>query len=153
MERGLMWLPLLGVFIWLARLGSREYRQIQVYQDWAQGFDRHKYDIYAVLGWRDRQLTWGKATPAGVEVAGSFSLDAVVGIELCKNGQAIPVAADSARLKGGGDRRTLHGWGFGLSLAIVTREGRSGKSPRRLRFTAIFDLSWYDDERLKSYCI
>jgi hypothetical protein len=99
MERGLMWLPLLGVFIWLARLGSREYRQIQVYQDWAQGFDRHKYDIYAVLGWRDRQLTWGKATPAGVEVAGSFSLDAVVGIELCKNGQAIPVAADSARLK------------------------------------------------------
>lgn len=94
-----MWLPLLGVFIWLARLGSREYRQIQAYQDWARGFDRHKYDIYAVLGWQDRQITWGKATPAGVEVEGSFSLDAVVSIELRGNGTTISAAALPAKLK------------------------------------------------------
>jgi hypothetical protein len=62
MERGLLWLPLLGMFIWLAWAGWREYRKVEAYQTWAQDFERHKYDIYAVLGQKGDRLTWGKPT-------------------------------------------------------------------------------------------
>jgi hypothetical protein len=62
MERGLMWLPLLALFIGLAWAGWREFRKVEAYQTWAQDFDRHKYDIYAVLGQKGDQLVWGKPT-------------------------------------------------------------------------------------------
>ncbi len=62
MERGLLWLPLLAVFFWLAWSGWNEYQKIESYKRWAEQFERHKYDIYAVLGQKDDRLTWGKPT-------------------------------------------------------------------------------------------
>ena len=62
MERGLLWLPLLAVFFWLAWSGWNEYQKIESYKRWAEQFERHKYDIYAVLGQKDDLLTWGKPT-------------------------------------------------------------------------------------------
>ncbi|GBO55540.1 hypothetical protein APA_3691 [Pseudanabaena sp. lw0831] len=62
MERGLLWLPLLLVFFWLAWSGWNEYQKIESYKRWAEQFERHKYDIYAVLGQKDDRLTWGKPT-------------------------------------------------------------------------------------------
>ncbi len=62
MERGLIWLPLLAIFIWLAWAGWNEYQKVEAYQRWAINFERHKYDIYAVLGQKGQQLTWGKPT-------------------------------------------------------------------------------------------
>jgi hypothetical protein len=62
MERGLMWLPLLALFGWLAWAGWREFQKVEAYEAWAQDFDRHKYDIYAVLGQKDDRLVWGKPT-------------------------------------------------------------------------------------------
>jgi len=62
MERGLLWLPLLSIFIWLAWAGRHEYLKVEAYKLWAQGFERHKYDIYAVLGQQGDRLTWGTPT-------------------------------------------------------------------------------------------
>jgi hypothetical protein len=62
MERGLLWLPLLVVFFGLAWSGWNEYQKIESYKRWAEQFERHKYDIYAVLGQKGDRLTWGKPT-------------------------------------------------------------------------------------------
>lgn len=62
MSRGLMWLPLLAIFSWLAWAGRREFLQVEAYKHWAKGFERHKYDIYAVLGQQGDRLTWGIPT-------------------------------------------------------------------------------------------
>jgi len=62
MERGLLWLPLLVIFFWLAWSGWNEYQKIESYKRWAEQFERHKYDIYAVLGQKGDRLTWGKPT-------------------------------------------------------------------------------------------
>ena len=82
MERGLMWLPLLGAFIWLARAGANEYQKLEAYKRWAVGFDRCKYDIYAVLGLKDRQISWGNPTKTEPKDLQIFSLDRVNQIQL-----------------------------------------------------------------------
>jgi hypothetical protein len=89
MERGLMWLPLLGMFIWLARAGYNEYHKIEAYKLWAVGFDRCKYDIYAVMGLKDRELSWGKPTKNEPKDLQTFSLDRVKQIELVVDNQSI----------------------------------------------------------------
>jgi hypothetical protein len=66
MERGLLWLPLLVLFIGLAWAGWAEYQKIEVYQVWAADFDQAKYDLYAVMGYRNGQITHGKATRKGI---------------------------------------------------------------------------------------
>lgn len=65
MERGLLWLPLLGVFIWLTWAGWNEYRKLETYKVWATNFERAKYDIYAVLGQQGDRLVWGRPTRQG----------------------------------------------------------------------------------------
>lgn len=66
MIRGLLWLPLLAVFIGLTWAGWNEYRKVEVYKQWAAQFERAKFDIYAVLGQQGDQLTWGRPTRKGV---------------------------------------------------------------------------------------
>ena len=82
MERGLIWLPLLAAFIWLARAGWVEYQKIEAYRQWAAQFDRAKYDIYAVLGQKGRDLTWGKPTRKEPVDLQTFSLNNVKNINL-----------------------------------------------------------------------
>lgn len=84
-----MWLPLLGAFIWLARAGANEYQKIEAYKRWAIGFDRCKYDIYAVMGLKDREITWGKPTKTEPQNLQTFSLDRVEQIQLVVDNQAI----------------------------------------------------------------
>jgi hypothetical protein len=74
MERGLLWLPLLIAFFWLAWQGSKEYQKIEAYRTWAEQFDKAKYDIYAVLGQKGNSITWGKPTPKGPIKLSTFSL-------------------------------------------------------------------------------
>ncbi|AFZ23602.1 hypothetical protein Cylst_1311 [Cylindrospermum stagnale PCC 7417] len=74
MERGLLWLPLLVVFFWLAWQGSKEYQKVEAYRIWAEQFERAKYDIYAVLGQKGNNITWGKPTPKGPIHLATFSL-------------------------------------------------------------------------------
>lgn len=74
MERGLLWLPLLVMFFWLAWQGSKEYQKVEAYRTWAEQFERAKYDIYSVLGQKGNNLTWGKPTPKGPIKLETFSL-------------------------------------------------------------------------------
>ncbi|NJL44790.1 MAG: hypothetical protein HC922_01675 [Leptolyngbyaceae cyanobacterium SM2_3_12] len=90
MERGLLWLPLLGVFIWLAWAGRREYQKVQAYEAWAAGFERSKYDIRAVLGQVADQLTWGRPTRQGPVDLATFSLAEVEDLTLEVDGQVLP---------------------------------------------------------------
>ena len=68
MERGLLWLPLLVAFFGLAWSGWNEYQKIEFYKQWAEKFERHKYDIYAVLGQQGDRLTWGQPTRKGLKI-------------------------------------------------------------------------------------
>lgn len=77
MVRGLMWLPLLAVFIGLAWAGWNEYRKLEAYKVWAQSFERAKYDIYAALGQKGDVLTWGVPTRQGILKASSLNLTEV----------------------------------------------------------------------------
>ncbi|MDC0832621.1 hypothetical protein CKA32_005566 [Geitlerinema sp. FC II] len=89
MERGLIWLPLLALFFGLAWAGWNEFQKVEAYRSWAEGFDRAKYDILAVLGQKDHQITWGKATRRGMVDLQTFSLQDVKEIRLLVNGEAI----------------------------------------------------------------
>ncbi len=82
MERGLLWLPLLVGFIGLAWAGWHEWRKVEAYQRWAEGFDQSKYDIYAVLGQKEDRITWGKPTRQGVINPESISLRDLTAIRL-----------------------------------------------------------------------
>ncbi|OUL24461.1 hypothetical protein [Nostoc sp. 106C] len=82
MEHGLLWLPLLVMFFWLAWQGSKEYQKVEAYRAWAEQFERAKYDIYAVLGQKGNNITWGKPTPKGPIKLETFSLFEVQKINL-----------------------------------------------------------------------
>jgi hypothetical protein len=91
MERGLLWLPLLFAFFWLAWQGSQEFKKVEAYRVWAEQFDKAKYDIYAVLGLKENNITWGKPTPKGMVQLETFSLDDVVNIQLVVNEQPVDI--------------------------------------------------------------
>lgn len=97
MERGLLWLPLLAAFIWLAWAGWNEYQKLEVYRQWASQFQRAKYDLYSVLGEKDGELTWGKATRKGMVDLNRFSLKDVQAIRLLVNDQAVDLQAPPER--------------------------------------------------------
>jgi hypothetical protein len=100
MERGLLWLPLLVVFIWLAWSGWNEYQKLEAYKVWAEDFDNAKFDIYAVLGKKERQLTWGKPTRRGMIGLKSFSLDEVNQIKLLVSDRIVDTNAENLPSKG-----------------------------------------------------
>ncbi|MDH6060168.1 hypothetical protein NWP17_06915 [Chrysosporum bergii ANA360D] len=89
MERGLLWLPLLAAFFWLAWQGSREYQKLEGYRVWAQQFDKSKYDIYAVLGLKDNKITWGKPSPKGLVELETFSVLDVKEIRLLVDNKVV----------------------------------------------------------------
>jgi hypothetical protein len=91
MERGLLWLPLLVAFFWLAWQGSQEYQKLEAYRLWAEQFERAKYDIYAVLGQKGNDITWGKPTTKGPINLETFSLLDVQEIRFLVNGNAVDI--------------------------------------------------------------
>ncbi|MBD2201266.1 hypothetical protein H6G33_01440 [Calothrix sp. FACHB-1219] len=91
MERGLLWLPLLFMFFWLAWQGSKEYQKVEAYRAWAEQFERAKYDIYAVLGQKGQDITWGKPTPKGPIKLETFSLVDVQKIQLLVDDKIVEI--------------------------------------------------------------
>jgi hypothetical protein len=98
MERGLLWLPLLVAFFWLAWQGSQEFKKLQAYQIWAKQFERAKYDIYAVLAQKGDDITWGKPTTKGPIELETFSLLDVQEIRFLINGNVVDI--ENPPLKG-----------------------------------------------------
>jgi len=107
MERGLLWLPLLGLFCWLAWAGWNEYRKLEAYKLWAADFERAKYDIYAALGQVDDRLVWGRPTRQGPIQVQEISLRNVVAIAVYDGDAAPPPEADLPRGCTAGIRLTL----------------------------------------------
>jgi hypothetical protein len=89
MERGLMWLPLLAIFIWLAWAGWNEYQKVEAYRAWAAQFAKAKYDIYAVLAQEGDNLTWGKPTRSGPVNLQTVSLKNIQSVRLLVNGAVV----------------------------------------------------------------
>ncbi len=89
MERGLIWLPLLVLFIWLAWSGKNEYEKLESYKIWAEKFEKSKYDIYAVLGKKGDLITWGKPTAKGIVNQSTFSLKDIKNLDLVINNQLV----------------------------------------------------------------
>ncbi|PSB28027.1 hypothetical protein [Stenomitos frigidus] len=98
MSRGLFWLPLLAIFVWLTWAGWNEYQKLEAYKTWAAQFERAKYDIYAVLGQKGRELTWGLPTRKGPVSLETVSLNDVQSIRLLVNEQ--PAALEAAPNQG-----------------------------------------------------
>lgn len=99
MTRGLLWLPLLAVFIGLAWAGWNEYQKLEVYRGWAEQFDRAKFDIYSVLGQKGDSLTWGKPTRKGILNVQTFSRQQVESIRLMANSQAADLENPPAKAR------------------------------------------------------
>ena len=91
MERGLLWLPLLILFIWLVWSGNREYLKVKFYQSWSEQFEQAKYDIYSVLGKKGDLLTWGKPTPKGIIDQSTFSVQQIKKINLIVKDKVIKI--------------------------------------------------------------
>lgn len=100
MERGLLWLPLLVAFIWLAWSGWNEYQKLEAYKVWAESFDNAKFDIYAVLGIEQSRVTWGKPTRKGMIELQSFSLNDVEKIDLLVGDLAVDADLENLPNKG-----------------------------------------------------
>ncbi|MGL5805216.1 MAG: hypothetical protein ACRC2R_23500 [Xenococcaceae cyanobacterium] len=92
MERGLIWLPLLVLFFWLAWSGWNEYQKVESYRIWSEQFDKAKYDIYAVLGKKETEITWGKPTRKGLINLQTFSLKDVESIRLLVGDRPVDLA-------------------------------------------------------------
>ncbi len=97
MERGLLWLPLLGLFIGLAWAGWNEYRKIEAYRIWGKAFQPVKYDIYAMAGQRDQTLTWGRPTRQGPTDIQTVDLAQVQAVELYGGDRPLPKTATLPR--------------------------------------------------------
>ena len=100
MERGLLWLPLLLVFIWLSWSGWNEYHKLEAYKVWAEDFDNAKFDIYAVLGIKQGRVTWGKPTRKGMVELQSFDLNDVEQIDLLVGDRAVESDLENLPNKG-----------------------------------------------------
>jgi len=92
MERGLLWLPLLAVFVGLTWAGWNEYQKLQAYERWAVQFERSKYDVRAVLGQRGMELTWGQPTRRGPVALAHLPLTAVTALVLEADGDIVDPA-------------------------------------------------------------
>lgn len=100
MERGLLWLPLLALFIGLAWAGWNEYQKVEAYKTWAAQFERAKYDIYAVLGQQGDRLTWGLPSRQGPIKLDSVVRSQIETLTLVVNGQPVDPGQASAPDKG-----------------------------------------------------
>ncbi len=92
MLHGLMWFPLLAIFIGLTWAGWNEYRKVEAYRVWAETYDRAKYDVRAILGQRDHALIWGPPTRQGLVSQQSVSLKEVESFQVRVGGQLVDAA-------------------------------------------------------------
>ncbi|MGK7938872.1 MAG: hypothetical protein AB4062_01670 [Crocosphaera sp.] len=99
MVRGLFWLSLLMVFFALACSGWNEYQKLEAYRLWAEDFDQAKYDIYAIIGVKGKEITWGKPSRSLRDNFPKFLLNDVDKIELWVNDKAVDLESLPSRGK------------------------------------------------------
>ena len=113
MTQGLLWLPLLVVFVLLTGLGWLERRRQRLFREWAEGAELSKLDGCGAARLIDGELSWSTFTAGRFEPSGSFPIKQLELVELLslRSGEA-PLTAESQgacrlRLVGGGMTRDL----------------------------------------------
>lgn len=81
MREGLLWLPLLVIFVVLTALGWLERRRQSLFRLWAQGAELAKLDAAVAMRLQDGRISWGPVGPKGVELAGDIAVNQ---LELCE---------------------------------------------------------------------
>lgn len=92
MERGLIWLPLLALFIGLAWAGWNDYQKVEAYRLWAKSWQKSKYDIYAMLGYDGKILMWGTPTRQGPANLQTVPLEKIIGIEVLVDEKSVDLS-------------------------------------------------------------
>lgn len=113
MSHGLLWLPLLLVFVLLTGLGWLERRRQQLFRGWAQGAELAKLDACGAARLRDGLVSWSRFEAGRFQDEGEFVVKSLEMVELLslRSGEA-PLTDESQgacrlRLVGGGQQKDL----------------------------------------------
>jgi hypothetical protein len=113
MSHGLLWLPLLLVFVLLTGLGWLERRRQRLFREWAEGAELAKLDACGAACLRDGLLRWSRFAAGRFEPEGEFVIKTLELVELLSlhSGEA-PLTEESEgacrlRLVGGGQQKDL----------------------------------------------
>jgi hypothetical protein len=113
MGQGLLWLPLLLVFVLLTGLGWLERRRQRLFRDWAAGAELAKLDAAGAARLVDGVLSWATFEAGSFRELGSFEIKQLELTELLslRSGEA-PLTEESQgacrlRLVGGGQQKDL----------------------------------------------
>ncbi|MBM5798745.1 MAG: hypothetical protein FJ050_00755 [Cyanobacteria bacterium M_surface_7_m2_040] len=113
MNHGLLWLPLLLVFVLLTALGWLERRRQRLFREWAEGAELAKLDATGAARLVDGVLTWSAFEAGKLKVIDSFVIKQLELVELLslRSGEA-PLTEESQgacrlRLVGGGEHKDI----------------------------------------------
>ena len=113
MTHGLLWLPLLLVFVLLTALGWLERRRQRLFREWAEGSELAKLDSCGAARLVDGVLTWCTFEAGKLQEEGCFVIKHLELVELLslRSGEA-PLTEESQgacrlRLVGGGEQKDL----------------------------------------------
>ena len=113
MTHGLLWLPLLLVFVLLTALGWLERRRQHLFRAWAEGAELAKLDATGAARLVDGVLTWSSFEAGQLKVIDSFVIKQLEMVELLSlhSGEA-PLTDESQgacrlRLVGAGQHKDL----------------------------------------------
>ena len=113
MIHGLLWLPLLLVFVLLTALGWLERRRQQLFRDWAAGAELAKLDACGAARLVDGVLSWSSFEAGKLQPQGEFVIKNLELVELLALGSGEAPLTDESqgacrlRLVGGGLQRDL----------------------------------------------
>ena len=113
MMHGLLWLPLLLVFVLLTSLGWLERRRQRLFREWAEGAELAKLDGCGAARLVDGVLTWSTFEAGKLEPKGSFVIKQLELVELLALGSGEAPLTDESqgacrlRLVGGGEQKDL----------------------------------------------
>ena len=113
MGHGLIWLPLLLVFVLLTTLGWLERRRQQLFRDWAEGSELAKLDACGAARLKGGILSWCRFESGRFQPEGEFVIKSLELVELLslRSGEA-PLTEESQgacrlRLVGNGEQKDL----------------------------------------------
>lgn len=113
MSQGLLWLPLLLVFVLLAALGWLERRRQRLFREWAAGSELAKLDGCGAARLRDGVLCWSRFEAGSFRPVDSFAIRQLELLELLSLGSGeAPLTEESVgacrlRMVGGGQQKEL----------------------------------------------
>jgi hypothetical protein len=113
MTEGLLWLPLLLVFVLLTALGWLERRRQRLFREWAAGAELAKLDSCGAARLQDGLLSWSRFEAGRFETVDQFAVKGLELVELLSLGSGeAPLTEESQgacrlRLVGGGIEKDL----------------------------------------------